>query len=777
MNDVTTHPSDEAFEMFVRGDDEGIDFVDFEAHVASCPSCALRLERESAHEVRLEQLAERITFCPGCDRVVRDPRCDYCGVAVAPGGYVVERVLVQTAHGRVYVARDARGEAVALKELVFMQVPDLQTLTGFEREAKLLAQLDHPGIPRCIGSFVEGEGVHTRLYLAQEYVPGESLSERLTKHRFDERELVRIAEEVLEILAYLQSVTPPIFHRDVKPANLVMREDGAILLVDFGAARDLGATGGASLVGTFGYIPQEQLVGIVDATSDLFGLGATIVHLATRRPPWAQSDRARLLENATLSVSFARFVRRLVAEDRAARFANAIEARAALANRRASPRRSMRWAWLLAAATLGLAASWVAIRPNRGPVPARNVVPTRPWRPTKPTIPEGRRSSLGRESVLVSTGRGVVSVGGVSAADPGVASEVMLRAENGQWRVATHLNEARRTGYTVTRLDDESLLVVGGEADQGAEICTSRACRTVARPAFSRFRHAAVALDDDSVLVAGGATSPTTAERYLVKEDRWVRVADLPVPSESLALVVSGAGVVGYGMRDGFGHTLTWDATKDVWGTRSLGRISSAATTTWAAMGRAVTFSGAPRWWGADGEIVDFEPPALPSSDAVLFDHPEFGPLAVTSEVAFLTYPAEPVPVGRHVLRDRAIAVAWERALVIGGIGEQDQYVPLPRHAPTTWRPAPDRAQAKIMLEAGKQALIKGRLESARTSLEKCLKADPYLADCHRNLGVLFAKSDDVERALRHYRRYVELAPQAKDANRVRQMIQSAVSD
>ena len=85
-----------------------------------------------------------------------------------------------------------------------------------------------------------------------------------------------------------------VIHRDIKPANLIRRADGTIALVDFGAAHVQGTTAGSTSIGTFGYMPIEQLAGIVDATTDVYALGASLLHLLTRREPW------RLAQNKTM---------------------------------------------------------------------------------------------------------------------------------------------------------------------------------------------------------------------------------------------------------------------------------------------------------------------------------------------------------------------------------------------------------------------------------------------------------------------------------------------
>jgi hypothetical protein len=275
------------------------------------------------------------SFCPGCGAEQQLGRCVSCGATREAGGYRVERVLHESDHARVYLARDPSGAAVALKELIFARAPDAAALEAFEREASLLRGLSHPGVPRFVASFREGEGVGTRLYLAQEHVEGTSLADWIASHRFDEAEAARLCEAVLEILAYLHSRAPPLVHRDVKPANILLRADGSIALVDFGAAREVAPRGTyrATVAGTFGYMPPEALGGTLDRSADLYGLGATLVHLLSRRPPeellW-ERDPAALADLLNVSAPFAAFLRKLVAPQRALRFSTAAEALAGL---------------------------------------------------------------------------------------------------------------------------------------------------------------------------------------------------------------------------------------------------------------------------------------------------------------------------------------------------------------------------------------------------------------------------------------------------------------
>ncbi|WP_224248221.1 serine/threonine protein kinase [Hyalangium gracile] len=272
--------------------------------------------------------------CAVCEHPVHESRCESCGAPVAPGGFQVLRQLAQGPHSRMFLA-EKDGRRVALKELLFALVPDAARLDGFEREAEFLRQLKHPRIPRLLASFREGSGVHTRLYLAQEFVEGRSLLEELEEHRFTEHEVRRVARQVLEVLIYLHELSPQVIHRDLKPANLMRRPDGEIALVDFGSARDLvrGATHRSTLVGTFGYMPPEQLGGTVDETSDLYALGATLIHLLSRKAPdelLRPGMEIAFEEQVNASAGMKAFLARLTERDRGQRFPSARAALAAL---------------------------------------------------------------------------------------------------------------------------------------------------------------------------------------------------------------------------------------------------------------------------------------------------------------------------------------------------------------------------------------------------------------------------------------------------------------
>lgn len=179
-------------------------------------------------------------------------------------------------------------ELVVVKLLVWGGAKAWESLKLFEREAKVLKNLAHPRIPRYRDYFAIDDGT---LWsgLVQEYIPGVSLQDWLDRgRRFTEEDVERIATALLNILCYLHELNPPVLHRDIKPSNIILGEDNQIYLVDFGAVQDRNLlTPGRSftVVGTYGYTPLEQFGGQAVPASDLYAVGATLVHLLTGVPP------------------------------------------------------------------------------------------------------------------------------------------------------------------------------------------------------------------------------------------------------------------------------------------------------------------------------------------------------------------------------------------------------------------------------------------------------------------------------------------------------------
>jgi serine/threonine protein kinase len=281
------------------------------------------------------------TTCPGCRIATRDKRCRSCGVAREAGSYRIESVLASNVWRRTYRAAGSDGVPVVLKELAFATVPDASTLDAFDRQAKSLSRLRHRGIPPLRAAFAEGSGTARRLYLVYAWVEGTSLEAEMAQRTISEEETLGIVEQLLEILSYLQERVPPVIHRDVKPSNVILRADGTVALIDFGAVREIERTlHSATLTGTVGYMPPEQMAGQVDPTTDLHAVGATALHVLSGRPPWELMDGPEVRVPAlAVRPQVRRFLQRLVQPRRALRFRSAREAVATLQKARNPPGR------------------------------------------------------------------------------------------------------------------------------------------------------------------------------------------------------------------------------------------------------------------------------------------------------------------------------------------------------------------------------------------------------------------------------------------------------
>ena len=273
-------------------------------------------------------------------RDVRGQRRSGFGMLHAPpmplsDRFELERPLGQGTFGTTHLGRElATGRAVAIKCLSLGGLSEWKPVELFEREARVLRSLDHPGVPGFVDAFEDeepGGGGH-RFYIVSEYVEGPTLQAEIERGRRWSPEAARgMLQALLETLEYLHSLSPRVIHRDVKPGNVVLRKTGRPVLVDFGSVRDLAAQrahGGMTIAGTAGYMAPEQAMGIADARSDLYGLGATMAHVLTHVHPSELPRtglRPRLTDLAGVDDELGRILERLLEPEPERRYASATE--------------------------------------------------------------------------------------------------------------------------------------------------------------------------------------------------------------------------------------------------------------------------------------------------------------------------------------------------------------------------------------------------------------------------------------------------------------------
>jgi serine/threonine protein kinase len=217
--------------------------------------------------------------------------------------YLIVHLIGKGGMGEVYLAVDQRlGSAVALKRTYF--AGDEALGTAFEREARTLARMRHPVLPKVSDHFGEGE----EQFLVMEHIAGDDLSKRLetAQKPFPVSWVMFWADQLLDALSYLHSHEPPIIHRDIKPQNLKLTDENHIILLDFGLSKtttgqtNISSTGSTgSVVGyTPHYAPMEQIRGIgTNARSDIYSLSATLYQLMTNVVPADALTRADTMLN------------------------------------------------------------------------------------------------------------------------------------------------------------------------------------------------------------------------------------------------------------------------------------------------------------------------------------------------------------------------------------------------------------------------------------------------------------------------------------------------
>ena len=151
-------------------------------------------------------------------------------------------------------------------------------------EANMMKRLDHPALPRIVDIIDNG----ITIYVVMDYIEGESLDKILNEYGAQSEELViGWAKQLCDALSYLHSQKPSIIYRDMKPANVMLKPEGNIKIIDFGIAREYKEQNLAdtTVLGTKGYAPPEQYSGQTDPRSDIFAIGMTMHHLLTGIDP------------------------------------------------------------------------------------------------------------------------------------------------------------------------------------------------------------------------------------------------------------------------------------------------------------------------------------------------------------------------------------------------------------------------------------------------------------------------------------------------------------
>lgn len=236
--------------------------------------------------------------------------------------------------GSVYRARDLHFpnvvKLVAVKEMINLAPDPLirQTIVqNFEREANMLATLNHPAIPRIYDYFTQND--HS--YLVLEFIHGKDLENVIADANgfLPEDQIISWAIQLCDVLSYLHGHKPdPIIFRDMKPSNVMINHNGDVVLVDFGIAKTFQTGQKGTMIGTEGYSPPEQYRGEATPIADIYSLGAALHHTITRRdprlePPFSFAERPLRRINSNISVELEAVVNTALQYNPADRFSSA----------------------------------------------------------------------------------------------------------------------------------------------------------------------------------------------------------------------------------------------------------------------------------------------------------------------------------------------------------------------------------------------------------------------------------------------------------------------
>ncbi|MEE0957660.1 MAG: serine/threonine-protein kinase [Ruminococcus sp.] len=208
---------------------------------------------------------------------------------IIDGKYEILREIGRGGMSIVYLAMDKRlNKQWAIKE--FRKDKDDESkriaLEALLREANLMKGLDHPTLPRIVDIIDQDNTV----FIVMDYIEGESLNKVLNASGAQPQDaVIEWARQISEVLDYLHTRKPPVIYRDMKPANIMLKPDGTVRLIDFGIAREYkeGQEGDTTSIGTRGYAAPEQFggQGQTDARTDIYSLGVTLYHLVTGKNP------------------------------------------------------------------------------------------------------------------------------------------------------------------------------------------------------------------------------------------------------------------------------------------------------------------------------------------------------------------------------------------------------------------------------------------------------------------------------------------------------------
>ena len=247
--------------------------------------------------------------------------------------YEILSLIGEGGMSRVWLARDQRlNKLWAVKEIgrTARDANNVVVVQSLITEANLMKRLDHPALPRIVDIIEDGKTI----YVVMDYVEGESLKKvmRDLGHPMAEKDVIEWGIQLCDVLEYLHTRTPPVIYRDMKPSNIMLRDDGTVKLIDFGIAREYkeDRTSDTQILGTKGYAAPEQFSHTMqsDARTDIYSLGVTLWSLVTGLLPSEVPTLYPIRQiNPGLSEGLEHIIARATRQDPAERYQSCAEMR------------------------------------------------------------------------------------------------------------------------------------------------------------------------------------------------------------------------------------------------------------------------------------------------------------------------------------------------------------------------------------------------------------------------------------------------------------------
>jgi len=273
---------------------------DLEAFAGQYPQCEAQLKKRLQSVEQVDELLTGLTRAEESDFEDTGALDDLIDAQI--GAFQITEVIGRGGMGIVYKGRDTRlDRVVAIKAMPGHLLDDSDARRRFQREAKLLASLSHPNIGAIHDILEQGEG---RTYLVLEYIPGETLTERLAREPLGWKEALSIGRQISE--AVWAAHEAGVVHRDLKPGNIKITPDGRVKVLDFGIAKTLAEEGQTAetvtkpgrLIGTPAYMsPEQARAQEVDSRSDIWSFGCVLYEMLTGNVPFEGQTTSDTLAN------------------------------------------------------------------------------------------------------------------------------------------------------------------------------------------------------------------------------------------------------------------------------------------------------------------------------------------------------------------------------------------------------------------------------------------------------------------------------------------------